>query len=138
MIKGSLVICSVFGRVGWSIQGVMWVKLRAPAGMGTCRDVCIMIRIIGVKVTIGTEVMESVPSGLKGSSNSLAAGRAPRAADGCCFLGVLCREAQVMGEACCNYSMAPVNCRLIAAVMSPEDSAVSAGRGGRICVELGV
>ena len=71
---------------------MMWEKLKAPVGMGTCRDVCIMIEIVGVKIAIGREVTVSIPSGLKGSFNSLAAGRASRAADGGCFLGVLCQE----------------------------------------------
>ena len=75
VIKGRLVICSVFGRAGWIIWGVTWVKLGAPTGMGACRDICVMIRTVGVKVAIGTEVTESVSSGLKGSSNSMAAGR---------------------------------------------------------------
>ena len=79
-----------------------WVKLRASAGMGACRDVCVTIGTVGVMIAIGTEVMASVPSGLKGSFDSLAAGRAPRAADGGCFLGMLCQETEagVMGEAC--------------------------------------
>ena len=79
---------------------MMWAKLRAPAGMGANGDICDMIRIVGVKVAIWTEVMESVPSGLKGSSYSLAADRAAKAVDGGCFLGVLCRETEagVMGK----------------------------------------
>ena len=116
----------------------MWAKLRAPAGMGTCGDVCITIRIV-VRAAIGTDVTESVPAGLKGSSDSLAAGRAPRTADGGYFPGMLCRETEawVTGEACCSHSMVPMSCRLIAAVVLPEGSAMSAG-GGRTGVELGV
>ena len=134
--KERLTICGVFGRVSWDIQGVMWAKLRAPAGMGTCGDICIMIRIVVVRVAVGTEVTGSVPSGLKGSSDSSAAGRAPRAAEGGCLIGVLCweTEAGVMGEACCSHPMAPKSCRLIAAVMSLDSSAVFAG-GGRTGLE---
>ena len=113
-----------------------WAKLREPAGMGACGDICIMIRIVIVRVAAGTGVMESIPSGLKGSSDSLAAERAPRPAEGGCLTGMLCweTEAGVMGEACCSHSMAPMSCRLIAAVMSPDGSAVFAG-GGRTGVE---
>ena len=44
-----------------------------------------MIRIVGVKITTGTEVTLSALLGLKGFSDSLAAGTAPKAADGGCF-----------------------------------------------------
>ena len=43
-----------------------------------------------------------------------------------------------MEEACCNCSMVPMSCRLIAAVVSPECSVVSAGMGGRSDVDCGV
>ena len=113
--------------------------MRAPAGVGACRDICVMIGIVGVKVAIGTEEMEYTPSGQRGSSNSSATGRVPRAAEGGCFLGVLCweTEAGMMGEVCCSHFMVPMSCRLIAAVMSPESSAVSA-EGGRTGVDWGV
>ena len=42
-----------------------WAKLRVPAGVATCRDIC-------RRVAIGTGVMEFIPSGLRGSSDSLA------------------------------------------------------------------
>ena len=76
------------------------MKLGAPTGMGACRDICITIGIVGVKVTIGTEVMGTIPTGLKASSDSSAPGRGPRATDGGCFLGVLCQETEagVMGK----------------------------------------
>ena len=41
--KGMLATCSVFGRVSWSSWGVMWAKLRVPAGMAICRDVCVRV-----------------------------------------------------------------------------------------------
>ena len=105
------------------------MRLRAPAGMGACGDVCVTMGIDGLMVPVGTEVMESFPSGLKGSSDSLAAGRASRPAVGGCFLGVLHQETEagVMGEACCSHSMVPVSCRLIAAVILLNGSAVFAG-----------
>ena len=92
-----------------------------------------------MKVAIGTEVTESIPSGLKGSSNSLAAGGASRATDGGCFLGMPCQETEagLMGEVCYSHSMVPMSGRLIAAVMSSEGSAVSPG-GGRMSVEVRV
>ena len=67
-----------------------WAELKAPVGMNACRGVCLMIGIVGVKITTGVEVTVSTPLGLKESSDSLAAGRAPKAADGGCFLGMLC------------------------------------------------
>ena len=81
--------------------------------------------------------MESIPSGLKGSSNSLAASGAPRAADGGCFAGVLCQEAEaeVMGGRLLQSLHGALRCRLIAAVMSLEGSAVSARGRGRIGVD---
>ena len=99
-----------------------------------------MIGIIGVKIAIGTEVTVSIPLGLKGCSDSSAVGGALKAVDGGCFLGVLHweMEAGVMEEACCNCSMAPMSCRLIAAVASPEGSVVFAGGGGRTGIECGV
>ena len=67
----------------------MWAELKAPVGMVTCRGICIKIWIIGVKIATGTEVTVSIPLGLKGSSNSLAASRAPKSVDEGCFLGML-------------------------------------------------
>ena len=43
-----------------------------------------------------------------------------------------------MEEACSSHSMAPMSCRLIAAVIFPEDSGVSAGGGCRTGMESGV
>ena len=76
------------------------MKLMPPAEMATCGDICIMNRIVGARVAIGAEVTESVPSGLKGSSNSLAAGGALRTVDVGCSLGMLhwVTEAEVMGK----------------------------------------
>ena len=68
------------------------MELKAPVGMNACGGICIMIRIVGVKVTIGTEVTVFVLSGMKGLSNSLAASRVPKAADGGCFLGICARK----------------------------------------------
>ena len=42
----------------------MWVELRAPVEMATCRDVCIMIGIVDVRITVGAEVTVSASSGL--------------------------------------------------------------------------
>ena len=116
------------------------MELKAPVGMGTCGGIYVTIGIIGVKVAIGTEVTVSIPLGLKGSFDPSAAGRAPKAADGGCFLGMLCWEtdAGAMEDACCNHSIAPLSCSLIAAVASPEGSVVSVGGGGRTGIESGV
>ena len=43
-----------------------------------------------------------------------------------------------MEESCCNCSMAPMSCRLITAVASPEGVVVSEGGGGRTGIESGV
>ena len=72
-----------------------WAKLRMPAGVAAWGDVC-------GRVTIGAGVMESVPSGLRGSSDS------PAACSGC-LPGVLCQEAEVTGEASCSHFMVPVS-----------------------------
>ena len=118
---------------------MIWAELKASVGMNACRCICNMIRIIGVKIAIETEVTVSAPLDLKGSSDSLAAGGAPKTVDGGYFLGVLHweMEAGAIEEACCNCSMTPMNCRLIVAVVSPEDSVVSARGGGMTGVESG-
>ena len=97
-----------------------WVKLRMPAGVATCGDIC-------RRVAIGAGVMESVLAGLRGSSDSPAAGSG-------CLPGVPCWEveAQTMGEASCSHFMVPVSCRLMAETMLLEGSAVSAGGVGLV------
>ena len=89
-----------------------WAKLRMPAGVAACGGIC-------GRVAIGTGVMESVPSGLRGYSDS------PAAVSGC-FPGVLCweAEAEVMREASFSCFMTPMNYRIITAVMLLEGPAV--------------
>ena len=119
---------------------MMWAELRVPVGKGACGDVCIMIGIIDVKVAIGPEMAVSASSGLRGSSDSLTAGGVCNAMNGDCFHGMLCweMEAEVIGAACCNYSMTPMSCSLPAVVMLPGSLVVSVGGGGRTSIECRV
>ena len=104
--KELLANSSVFGMVGWGSGWVMWVKLGVPPGVATRRDIC-------MRAAIGTGMTESIPSGLKGSSVTLAEGRLPRATQGSSLLGILFWEtgAEDAGEACCSHSKAPLSCR---------------------------
>ena len=81
VMKGMPATWGVFGRVSWVSWGVTLAELRMLAGVPA--------KLSAMRVPTGTGVMESVPSDLGGSSDSSATGRAPRAADVGCLLGML-------------------------------------------------
>ena len=84
-----------------------------------------------MRIATGAGMVESIPSGLRGSSVSLVRGRAPRAANGGSLLGILHWQtgAEAAGEPHCSHSKAPWSCRLMAVVMSMGGSKVSAREG---------
>ena len=69
------------------------MKLGVPPGVAAHGDIC-------MRAAIGAGMMESIPSGLRGSSVSLAEGIVPRAANGGSLLGVLHQEtgAEAVGK----------------------------------------